>query len=391
MSFVSRPSKMPAAQDVVDASEHYHGEQTHGVIPSLLSVIIDTNPRAWSALNNAITLTQAVGNILVYINTHLACDNANEVAIIAAHCHRAVWLYPRPPRHNKKADSTTTTTTTTTTTVPQPPNSGNEFPKFAQIKKSVFDSLRDLASETTEADIQSTTTTQISGALTFALTHINKTSISLTAGRGASGATGVGPVATSTDGLPGLNARILVVSVSDSNPAQYITIMNAVFAAAHAQIPIDTLCLRGNPTFLQQASYLTGGAFIRAKEPQGIIQYLMFGLARCPPSLDFDSESRGGEGPLSASGTGKKGSGGGGNKKVGGTGGGGRGGNPLVIPNAELVDFRAACFCHRKVVDTGFVCSVCLSIFCEVPKDGECLTCQSKLQLGNYGAKPVLA
>lgn len=33
----------------------------------------------------------------------------------------------------------------------------------------------------------------------------------------------------------------------------------------------------------------------------------------------------------------------------------------LVVPSAGGVDFRAACFCHRKVVDIGFVCSVCLS------------------------------
>jgi transcription initiation factor TFIIH subunit 3 len=26
-----------------------------------------------------------------------------------------------------------------------------------------------------------------------------------------------------------------------------------------------------------------------------------------------------------------------------------------------LVDLRAACFCHRKIVDIGYVCSVCLS------------------------------
>ncbi|KAM7209482.1 RNA polymerase II transcription factor B subunit 4 [Naviculisporaceae sp. PSN 640] len=381
---------MPAAQDVVDASEHYHGEQTQGVVPSLLSVIIDTNPRAWSALSNVLSLTQAVGNILVYINTHLASDNANEVSIIAAHCRGAVWLYPTPPKPSSSSSSSSSKPTTSTS------NSGKEFPKFAQIKASVFEALRTLAAKTTEDDISSTTTTQISGALTLSLAQINKTSISLTAGRGAVGATGVGPVSaptttSTTDGLPGLNARILVVSVSDSNPAQYIPTMNAVFAAAHSQIPIDTLCLRGEPTFLQQASYLTGGAFIRAKEPQGIIQYLMFGLGRCPPSLDFGSDNKG-DSLLSAKG---KKAGSSSNKKAGGVGGSGtssgRGGNPLVIPNAELVDFRAACFCHRKVVDTGFVCSVCLSIFCEVPPEGECLTCKSKLQLGNYGAKPVVA
>lgn len=33
----------------------------------------------------------------------------------------------------------------------------------------------------------------------------------------------------------------------------------------------------------------------------------------------------------------------------------------LVLPTQVDVDFRAACFCHKKVVDVGFVCSICLS------------------------------
>ncbi len=33
----------------------------------------------------------------------------------------------------------------------------------------------------------------------------------------------------------------------------------------------------------------------------------------------------------------------------------------LILPTQVDVDFRAACFCHKKVVDVGFVCSICLS------------------------------
>jgi transcription initiation factor TFIIH subunit 3 len=33
----------------------------------------------------------------------------------------------------------------------------------------------------------------------------------------------------------------------------------------------------------------------------------------------------------------------------------------LVLPTQVDVDFRAACFCHKRVVDAGFVCSICLS------------------------------
>lgn len=33
----------------------------------------------------------------------------------------------------------------------------------------------------------------------------------------------------------------------------------------------------------------------------------------------------------------------------------------LIPPSQINVDFRAACFCHKRVVDIGFVCSICLS------------------------------
>lgn len=33
----------------------------------------------------------------------------------------------------------------------------------------------------------------------------------------------------------------------------------------------------------------------------------------------------------------------------------------LVLPTSVHIDYRAACFCHRRLVDIGFVCSVCLS------------------------------
>lgn len=33
----------------------------------------------------------------------------------------------------------------------------------------------------------------------------------------------------------------------------------------------------------------------------------------------------------------------------------------LQLPTQEQIDLRAACFCHKKIVDIGYVCSVCLS------------------------------
>ncbi|KAK4120858.1 putative transcription factor [Parathielavia appendiculata] len=406
-----------SVQDVVDASEHYEVYNTDD-IPSLLTIIIDTNPRAWAAVADVLPISKLIANILVSVNAHLAFSNSNRVALIAAHTNRAVWLYPPPPKPTKQApahsrDVDMKDAGNGSTSSNAPPNhtssSANKYPQFAQIENSLLVSLRALIDETTATDL-STTTTQISGALTLALAHINRTALSFTTsstathaatstGSSMTAGTTVGPTpvanTSTSSGLAGLHARILVLSVSDSAPAQYIPTMNAVFAAAHARIAIDTLSLRGSATFLEQASFITRGTFIRAAEPRGLLQYLMLGFG----SGSAPSNPAGGA-PTSAA-TSSSGAAAGASKpatsrtagggKISKLGLGASVADLLVTPSADAVDFRAACFCHRNVVDTGFVCSVCLSIFCEVPPGGECLTCGTVLALGKYGKRPVVA
>ena len=36
----------------------------------------------------------------------------------------------------------------------------------------------------------------------------------------------------------------------------------------------------------------------------------------------------------------------------------------IRLPPMEEVDYRAACFCHNKIISIGYVCSVCLSGEC---------------------------
>lgn len=110
------------------------------------------------------------------------------------------------------------------------------------------------------------------------------------------------------------------MSVSGDLANQYIPVMNSIFAAQRKRIPIDILKLAGDTVLLQQASDATGGVYMKPERPEGLLQYLMMGFLP-------DATAR----------------------------------RSLVMPSAGGVDFRAACFCHRKVVDIGFVCSVCLS------------------------------
>ena len=194
----------------------------------------------------------------------------------------------------------------------------NKYRPFALIENCLLASLRDLISTTTEVDVASTSTTQMAGALTLALSYINKATVNYSGNTNDSkpAATGI----ESSEVQSGLQSRILVVSVSGDLAHQYIPIMNTTFAAQRLRIPIDILKLAGDTVFLQQASDATKGIYMQLRNPQGFLQYLMMGFLP-------DQMSR----------------------------------NHLIAPTQEVVDFRAACFCHRKVVDVGFVCSICLS------------------------------
>jgi len=336
--------------DAVDGSVHFEVSTSEDA-PSLLTIVLDTNPRAWAALEGTLPLGRAVANVLVFVNSHLAFSSSNQVAIVASHSDRAVWLYPAPP-------------------APAPPpggdvdmadaaadggaragrHSADKFTRFAEIETTLLQSLTALMATTTEADLEDTTTL-ISGALTLALAHVNKTALALPTTKTTTTAAAPSSARPKAEDASGLHARILVVSVSDSAPAQYIPTMNAVFAAAHSGIAVDVLSLHGSATFLQQAAYITRGTFLAAADPQGLLAYLMLGFSAASGRDDAAA---------------------------------------VVPPGADAVDFRAACFCHRRVVDTGFVCSICLSIFCEVPPGADCLTCGTHLALGNYGAPPAV-
>jgi transcription initiation factor TFIIH subunit 3 len=128
-------------------------------------------------------------------------------------------------------------------------------------------------------------------------------------------------------------ARILCMHGSTDSPRQYVATMNAIFCAQNMRIPID-VCLLGphESPFLQQAASLTGGLYMRPPRPRALAQYLITVFSPDPLSR-----------------------------------------TALRLPQAKGVDFRASCFCHKRALDIGFVCSVCLSIYCAQCK--ECATC----------------
>ncbi|RDW66035.1 hypothetical protein BP6252_09670 [Coleophoma cylindrospora] len=325
--------------NAVDGSDHYD-RGVEGPTPSLLVIVLDTNPHAWALLSSTLPLSKAIANLLVFINAHLAVNNANQVAVVASHSHRAAWLYPRPPSSGPDTEMDDANTSL---------DDANKYRPFALIEDSLLKSLRSLIASTTEKEVASTNTTQMAGALTLALSYINKATTTYSDTSSSSLSKPATDTLSTSETLQGLQSRILVLSVSGDLAHQYIPIMNTTFAAQRLRIPIDILKLAGDTVFLQQASDTTKGIYLQCRSPQGLLQYLM--LAFLPDQIARKN---------------------------------------LVAPTQEVVDFRAACFCHRRVVDVGFVCSICLSIFCTPPEGAVCMTCSTHLALGDYGSKPAV-
>ncbi|KAJ3381735.1 RNA polymerase II transcription factor B subunit 4 [Lobulomyces angularis] len=176
---------------------------------------------------------------------------------------------------------------------------GNAYKQFWHINEQILFNLKALASLDTEEE--EFKPSLLSNTISMALTYINRI---------------IRKYEPQT-----VNSRIIIVSVSPDIPSQYITIMNNIFCAQRLMIKMD-ICklLNEDSVFLQQAAYLTSGVYVKVEYPERLIHYLMH-------SFLPNSSMR----------------------------------ETLALRSGDQVDFRAACFCHKKIVDVGFVCSVCLS------------------------------
>lgn len=125
-----------------------------------------------------------------------------------------------------------------------------------------------------------------------------------------------------------------MVTGSEDSAHQYMTYMNVFFTAQKEKVVIDICALDNTLTLLQQGCDITGGQFLKVPQIEGLLQYLLW-IFLPDPSIR----------------------------------------SKLALPPQVKVDYRAACFCHRELIDVGFVCSVCLSIFCKFSPI--CTTCST--------------
>ena len=277
--------------------------------PALLVLILDTNPVAWQAVEGDLSFEQAVASLLVFLNAHIALNASNSAAVIASHVDSARWLYPRKAAaaaaaaRVKKAAAAVARRTTNGHPKLDVDRVANSYGPFMTMQDEVTTSLRKLLDSTDEDDVSSLSASMMSGAISMGLSYINRMQNDL-------------------GDQVNLKSRIMVLSASDDLALQYIPMMNCIFAAQKKRVAIDVCKVGGDAVFLQQASDATKGVYQHLKQPTqaALLQYLL--MLYLP-----DQSVR----------------------------------RWMCLPSQANVDFRAACFCHKTVLDVGYVCSVCLS------------------------------
>ncbi|XP_064391625.1 general transcription factor IIH subunit 3-like [Halichondria panicea] len=272
-------------------------EESGGDVEHLLVVIVDLcNAYEISASSKehtqALSVKQCLDAVTTFINSYVLTCHGHSVAVCISHQAGSQMVYPSSMTSELSADD------------PRLQNTGKYEP-LVHMNSILCDQVHQVVAKLSSAPADTvSTSTLLSGAISKSLCYIQRQNRELLIGRT-------------------LNSRILVVRSSSDSAPQYIHTMNCIFAALKNRVPIDSCVLWEDSGFLQQASDVTGGVYIRTPEPSGLLQYLLWVFLPDPSTRDH-----------------------------------------LLLPSSVEIDYRAACFCHHKLVDVGFVCSVCLSIFC---------------------------
>ncbi|XP_014612322.1 PREDICTED: general transcription factor IIH subunit 3 [Polistes canadensis] len=193
-----------------------------------------------------------------------------------------------------------------------------QYEKFTELERTVRRQIQLFVNQI-PSDTSLNGESLISGALSMALCYISR-------------------VSQDKDGDEKFCSRILVITASNDSTMQYMNYMNIFFTAQKMGVILDVCSLDQELTLLQQGCDITGGNYLKVPQLNGLLQYLLWVFLP-------DSSVR----------------------------------SKLVLPPPVEVDYRAACFCHQELVDIGYVCSVCLSIFCKFSPI--CTTCHTVFKM----------
>jgi transcription initiation factor TFIIH subunit 3 len=277
---------------------------------SFLAILLENTPQAWATLQRkGLSPQQFIEQLLIFVRTVALLNDGNQIVALAVQSDSTVLLHATPSYIPTLASASAEDDT-------------------RDAARAILRRIQSLKNRINAVPGETPRAAAWSGGLLRALCIANKLRT------------------TAVEGQPAPAARLLCLSATPDDPGQYLATMNAIFAAQRAKVLIDG-CILGDQHsgFLQQAAYLTGGAYMRPNHPSAFGEYLLTVFAADAASRQY-----------------------------------------LRLPRPSGVDFRASCFCHKRPTALGFVCSVCLSIYCE--QVGTCATCGTEFSTQSGSQQP---
>lgn len=290
----------------------------------LLSLVLDTNLAALAAEGEDVG--GIIDSVVLFCNSHLMLNASNQLLLIASHGDDNTILFPDSAAVESGSSGG------------HQEQSQGHYELFSQGSQVMCQRLRDIL--LCSSGVASNSDSNGNGSeVRLPSPH------PLPSSRGRSASAVAAALAVSLCRVnrarhqctPGsqLHSRLLVITGHGAAPDQYMDLMNVFFTAQKMRVQLDTCLLSaGQSCILQQGADITGGLCLRVSNVRGLLQYLLWLFL---PWADQMKQ--------------------------------------LTLPAPPLVDYRAACFCHRQLISIGFVCSVCLSIFCKFAPI--CSTCHT--------------
>lgn len=336
------PARAPSAASSA-ASSSFASGGSGGAGGHLLALVIDADRQSWTArasqLQDGVRFVDVLDDLLIYINAFLLLSGLNRLVVVAAHRRSTRVLYPPPETPDEAVKAAEAAAKKDDSSLGASGPSAAARPALNKVADELGHGIRTLGQLEEEDDDDAEEedgsggsggggSSMLANALSCALCHVNRFAPAKDAGSPSA-----------------LKPRVLVVSCSPDDGAQYRAMMNSVFAAQRLGAPIDACCLgAADSAFLQQAAHISGGTYTlpfaarvtsppaggaaaagrkgAAVETGRLYQHLL-------STFLADTETR----------------------------------KLLQQPRRPTLDLRPACFKTKRVVDIGFVCSVCLSIY----------------------------
>ena len=121
------------------------------------------------------------------------------------------------------------------------------------------------------------------------------------------------------------SSRIMIFQASPDNNDDYYSVVNSIFACQKNNVIIDSIMFNIHDSILlQQCSYLTNGIYTKTLDQEQLMNWLFM------DNYCIDSQTR------------------------------------KCFNNMfqEKLDLRVSCSCCNEIIDYGYVCSNCLSLYC---------------------------